>query len=146
MFKSEGELATAIGQDRQFEIEGWICKFDPLGEEKVYSPFVCKQPDTGKWFAMNTRWSKYAIAKEKFPDLDAIRACVINYLSGKKGISDLVVDEILAMGDECFWIEGSDGEQTRGFSPRTEISKCATELFYDFRIEKHGDIFLVGIG
>ncbi len=53
MFENEDELAIAIAQDRYFEVEGWICKFNPLGEKNVHSPFVCKQPDTGKWFAMN---------------------------------------------------------------------------------------------
>ncbi len=139
MFKSEGELATAIGQDRQFEIEGWICKFDPLGEKKVYSPFVCKQPDTGKWFAMNTRWSKYAIAKEVFPDLDAIRSCVVNYLSGKEGISNKAVKKIMAMGSDSFWIVPADGKLIRGFNPSGRLGMKIDK----FRLEKHGDIFLV---
>ncbi len=140
MFKSEGELAIAIGQDRQFEIEEWICKFDPLGEKGVYSPFVCKQPITGKWFAMNTRWSKYSIAKEVFPDLAAIRSCVVNYLSGKEGIKDKVAKKILAMDSDSFWVLFG-GKRVRGFSPigRLGMSEDVDSL----RLEKHGDIFLV---
>ncbi len=140
MFKSEGELAVAIAQDRYFEIDGWICKFNPLGEEGCLSPFICKQPDTGKWFAMNTRWSKYATAKEVFPDLDAIKSCVVNYLSGKEGINDKTAKKIFAMDSDSFWVLVG-GKLTRGFNPRARLDTCAEVS--DLRIEKHGDIFLV---
>ncbi len=128
---------------------GWVMKLDPncIRGDREYFPFVYKDPSTGRSFEMNKFQNEYVSVKEifpDFPDLGAMRACVVNYLSGKEGISDLVVDEILALGDECFWIEGYDGEQTRGFSPRSELSSCP--YVSDFRIEKHGDIFLVGIG
>ncbi len=68
MFKSEGEMAIAISENRFFEIDGWVLKFDPTTEECCGSPFICKQPVTGQWFAISM-WNRYAIAKEIFPDL-----------------------------------------------------------------------------
>ncbi len=149
MFENGKEMIQAaidnVGQGFE-KSAGWVMKFDPLcmRGDREYFPFVYKDPSTGRWFEMNKFRDEYVSVKEifpEFPDLDAIRSCVVNYLSGKEGISDFVVDEILALGDECFWIEGSDGEQTRGFSPRSELSGCA--YVSDFRLKKHGDVFLV---
>ncbi len=141
MFKSEGEMAIAISKDRVFEdVDGWIMKFDPLCKEGCNSPFICLDPETGKWLSMKVRWGKYASVKELLPDLEAMRSCVINYLLGKESIDDEEVDEILEMGSDCFWTEGSDEKQTRGFHPRHELSMCVD--VDAFRIAKQGDVYL----
>ncbi len=142
MFKSEGEMAIELSKYRVFEDEdGWVMKFDPLCEKGCHSPFICVDPGTGESVSMKGHWSRYATVKEIFPDLEAIRACVVNYLSGKADISDEVVEEIFAMDSDCFWIKGSGGEQTRGFNPNAELSSCAD--VGEFAIEKCGYIYLV---
>ncbi len=140
MFKSEGEMAIAISKNRVFEVDGWILKFDPLCKEGCDSPFICRQSITGPWYEMKATWREYASVKEIFPDLEAIKSCVVNYLIGKDGIDDKEVDEILEMGNDSFWIEDSDEEQTRGFHPRHELSICVD--VDPFRIEKQGDVYL----
>ncbi len=148
MFKSEGEMAIAISESRVFKVGGWLCKFDPLLKECCDSPFICKHPDTGQWFAMKMVWSEYAIAKEVFTDLEAMRSCVVNYLIGKADISDEAVDDILGMGSDGFWIKGSNGEQTRGFNPRAVFDPRTEVSIYadvdEFAIEKYGDSYLAG--
>ncbi len=140
MFKNMGELASALEKDRQFEDQfGWILKFDPLGKMNANSPFICQNPDTGEWIAMKMSWEKYAKVKEIFPDLEAIRSCVVNYLSGKEGIKDKVAKKILAMDSDSFWIVPADGKLIRGFNPSGRLGMKIDK----FRIEKHGDIFLV---
>ncbi len=141
MFKSEGEMAIAISKDRVFECEdGWIMKFDPLCKEGCDSPFICSQSTKGQWYAMDKCWREYAKVKEIFPDLDAIKSCVINYLLGKKDFSADFVNELLALGDECFWIEGADGKPTRGFHLGSDFPSCSEVL--DFEIKKQGDVYL----
>ncbi len=137
MFKNKGKFAAALSEVREFEgKKGLVMKFDP----KYYPPFVCKAPNSDDWKTMTACWDDYASVKEIFPDLGAIKCCVINYLLGKEDISDEVVDAILAMGNDSFWIRVSGGGRTRGFHPRTELSMCAD--VDDFRLEKHGDMYL----
>ncbi len=138
MFKSEGEMAIAIAQDRMFEINGWILKFDPLLEKGCGSPFVCRRPGTDDWFAIKVKWGEYASVKEVFHDLDAVRSCVVNYLLGKADITNEAVDEILGMSRNCFWIRGCVEKRILGFSPRKRLGVRVD----DFQIEKQGDIYL----
>ncbi len=149
MFKSEGEMAIELSKDRVFEDEeGFIMKFDPLCQQGCDSPFICFEPDTDKWVSMEWHWIKYKTVKEIFPDLKAMQYCVVNYLIGKKGISTLVAEEIFAMDSNCFWIKGSDGEQTRGFNPRAVFDPRTELSIYadvdEFTIEKYGDSYLAG--
>ncbi len=146
MFKSEGEMAIAIAQDRVFEVDGWILKFDPKGEYSCGSPFISQCPKSTEWEPIGSLWGEYKRAKEIFPDLDAIRSCVVNYLLGKADISNEAVDDILEMGSDGFWIKGSDGEQTRGFNPRAAFDPRIEASIYadvdELTIEKYGDMYL----
>ncbi len=140
MFKSEGEMAIAMTQDRVFDIDGWIMKFDPKGDYNCGSPFVSKCPKSTEWEPIGSLWGEYKRAKEVFPELDKLKSCVVNYLLGKESIDDEEVDEILGMDSDCFWTEGSDEKQTRGFFPRHELSMGVD--VDAFRIEKQGDVYL----
>ncbi len=149
MFKSEGEMAIELSKYRVFEDEdGWVMKFDPLCKQGCDSPFICFDIDLNKWVSMEWHWIKYKVVKEIFPDLEAIRSCVVNYLIGKADISDEAVDDILEMGSDGFWIKGSNGEQTRGFNPRAVFDPRTEVSIYadvdEFTIEKYGDSYLAG--
>ncbi len=135
MFKNKGELAAAMVEGREFEnVDGWVMRFDP----EYYPPFVCKAPNSDDWKTMTACWDDYAKVKEILPDLQALRSCVSNYLLGKAWLTDGVVDEILAMDSDSFWIMGSDKKLTLGFSPGKRLGM----RFGDFHIKKHGDSYL----
>ncbi len=140
MFKNMGELAAALEKDRQFEdTDGSVMKFDPLGKEDCScSPFICKHINSNQWLPMKQCWNEYASVKEILPDLQALRSCVSNYLLGKAWLTNGVVDEILAMDSDSFWIMGSGKKLTLGFSPGKRLGM----RFGDFHIRKHGDSYL----
>ncbi len=134
MFKNKGELAAAMVEGREFNTSGWILRFDP----KYSPPFVGKAPTSNDWEPMDLLWDDYAKVKEILPDLQALRSCVSNYLLGKAWLTDGVVDEILAMDSDSFWIMGSGKKLTLGFSPGKRLGM----RFGDFHIKKHGDSYL----
>ncbi len=140
MFKSEGEMAIAISDNREFEVDGWTLKFDPLCEEGCGSPFICRKFNTDRWHAMNGTWCKYASVKEIFLELEAIKSCAINFLLGKRNITAEFVDEILAMDRDRFWITDCNGKRIRGFHYKNDCPGCS-EIFA-FEIEKQGDVYL----
>ncbi len=140
MFKSEGEMAVAMTQDRQFEIDGWICKFDPMRVQGCDSPFICRKSNSDQWHTMRMTWNKYASVKEVFYELEAIKACVINFLLGKRNITAEFVDEILAMDRDSFWITESNGRRIPGFHFESDCPNCSEDLV--FEIERQGDVYL----
>ncbi len=141
MFKNKGEFTIAMTEGRVFETaDGWVMKFDPLREKIGESLFVCKKPGGDTWVEMCNCWDAYEAVKEIFPDLKAMKSCVINYLLGQKDISAELINEISALGDECFWIEGSDGQPTRGFHLGSDFPSCSE--IADFRLQQHDGMYV----
>ncbi len=140
-FENKGDFAAAITEGREFENDsGVIMRFDPLNTYCCESPFVCKASEERSWRPMRGEWDEYKTVKEILPDLDELKSCVINYLSGKQGLCDEVVDEILAVDRNGFWIEDSDGRRTRGFDTAAHLSMWA--LQYPLHIEKTEGVYI----
>ncbi len=133
-------LIPMIGGGRCFELEGNTFRFNKKSGGFLSSLWGYVGAAKMCEVLVGNVLTEVDPVKEVFPDLKAMKCCVINYLLGKEDISDEVVDAILAMGSDSFWVRVSAGERTRGFHPRTELSMCAD--VDDFRLEMHGDMYL----
>ncbi len=75
MFENKEELAEAMLNGRVFDINGWICKFDPscITGGSDGSPFVCLPKNSTVYRPMGELWDKYRYMLEVFPELPALK-------------------------------------------------------------------------
>ncbi len=140
-FENKGDFAAAITEGREFENDsGVLMRFDPLNTYCCESPFVCKGSEEGSWRPMRGEWDEYETVKEVLPAWEELKSCVINYLSGKQGICDEVLYEILAIDRNVFWITDSNGRRTRGFDTAAHLSIHV--LDYPLHIEKTEGVYV----
>ncbi len=75
--------------------------------------------------------------------LTLLKFCVIHYLSDTtKNFDNNCIDEVLAMSDESFWIDASDGVFARGFDPREHFGQIACIDINKFTIKKINDTYV----